>query len=125
LPRGNGEIILIVDDEPAIRDIAGRILSSHGYRTLTACDGNEAVALFDKNRDKVKAIISDFMMPQMDGPATIRALRNVNPDIKTIIITGLGEDGRVAEAKAAGSDLVLSKPFTAEQLLASLKQLLA
>jgi two-component system, cell cycle sensor histidine kinase and response regulator CckA len=123
-PRGNGEIILVVDDEPAIRDIAGRILSSHGYRTLTACDGNEAVALFEQNRDKIKAIISDFMMPQMDGPTTIRTLRNVNPNIKTIMITGLGEDARVAEAKAAGSDLVLSKPFTAEQLLVSLKQLL-
>jgi len=124
LPRGNGEIVLIVDDEPAIRDIASRILSSHGYRTLTACDGNEAVALFEKNRDTVKAIVSDFMMPQMDGPTTIRALRAVNPHIKTVIITGLGEDARVAEAKAAGSDLVLSKPFTAEQLLVGLKQLL-
>jgi CheY-like chemotaxis protein len=90
-----------------------------------ACDGNEALALFEKNGDKIKAIVSDFMMPQMDGPTTIRALRSVNPDIKTIIITGLGEDGRVAEAKAAGCDLVLSKPFTAEQLLVSLKQLLS
>jgi len=124
LPRGNGEIILIVDDEPAIRDIASRILSSHGYRTLTACEGNEAIALFEQNRDKVKVIISDLMMPHMDGPTTIRALRSVNPNIKTIMITGLGEDARVAEAKAAGSDLVLSKPFTAEQLLISLKQLL-
>jgi PAS domain S-box-containing protein len=124
LPRGNGEIILIVDDEPAIRDIASRILASHGYRTLTACDGNEAVGLFEQNKDKVKAVISDMMMPHMDGPTTIRALRTVKPDIKTIMITGLGEDARMAEAKAAGSDMVLSKPFTAEQLLVGLKQLL-
>jgi two-component system, cell cycle sensor histidine kinase and response regulator CckA len=60
----------------------------------------------------------------MDGPTTIRALRQMKPDLKTIMITGLGEDARVAEAKAAGSDLVLSKPFTAEQLLVALKQLL-
>jgi len=124
LPRGNGEIVLVVDDEPAIRDIASRVLSSHGYRTLTACEGKEAIALFEQNRDKVKAIISDFMMPRMDGPTTIRALRKMNPDIKTIVITGLGEDVRVAEAKSAGTDLVLSKPFTAEQLLVALKQLL-
>jgi CheY-like chemotaxis protein len=64
------------------------------------------------------------MMPRMDGPTTIRALRKMNPAIKVIMITGLGEEGRVAEAKAAGSDLVLSKPFTAEQLLVALKQLL-
>jgi two-component system cell cycle sensor histidine kinase/response regulator CckA len=124
LPRGNGEIVLIVDDEPAIRDIASRILAAHGYRPLTACEGNEALVLFGQNRDKVKAVVSDLMMPRMDGPTTIRALREMKPDIKTIMITGLGEDARVAEAKAAGSDFVLSKPFTAEQLLVALKQLL-
>jgi PAS domain S-box-containing protein len=124
LPRGNGEIVLVVDDEPAIRDIASHILASHGYRPLTACEGNEALALFEQNRDRVKAIVSDLMMPRMDGPTTIRSLRKIKPDIKTVMITGLGEEGRVAEAKAAGSDLVLSKPFTAEQLLTALKQLL-
>lgn len=124
LPRGNGEIVIVIDDEPAIRDIASRILSTHGYRPLTACEGNEALALFDQNRDRIKAVISDLMMPRMDGPTTIRALRKMNPGIKVIMITGLGEEGRVAEAKAAGSDLVLSKPFTAEQLLVALKQLL-
>ncbi|HEX4264108.1 MAG TPA: PAS domain S-box protein [Verrucomicrobiae bacterium] len=124
LPCGNGEIVLVVDDEPAIRDIASRILATHGYRPLTACEGNEALALFEQNRDRVKAIVSDLMMPRMDGPTTIRSLRKIKPDIKTIMITGLGEEGRVAEAKAAGSDLVLSKPFTADQLLTALKQLL-
>jgi len=125
LPRGNGEIVLIVDDEPAIREIASRILAAHGYRPLTAGEGKEALALFAQNHDKVKAVVSDLMMPRMDGPATIRALRQLKPDLKTIMITGLGEDARVAEAKAAGSDLVLSKPFTAEQLLVALKQLLS
>ena len=124
LPSGNGEIILIVDDEPAIRDIASRILSSHGYRPLTACEGQEAIALFEQNRDKIKAVVSDLMMPHIDGAATIRALRKMSPGLKTIMITGLGEDARVAEAKSAGSDIVLSKPFTAEQLLMALKQLL-
>jgi two-component system cell cycle sensor histidine kinase/response regulator CckA len=124
MPRGNGEIVLIIDDEPAIRDIASRILASHGYRPLTACEGNEALALLEQNRDKVKVVISDLMMPRMDGPTTIRAMREIKPDIKTIMITGLAEDARVAEAKAAGSDFVLSKPFTAEQLLVALKQLL-
>ncbi|HXT10705.1 MAG TPA: PAS domain S-box protein [Candidatus Angelobacter sp.] len=124
LPRGNGEVILIVDDEPAIRGIASRILASHGYRPLTACEGMEALALFEQNRDNVKAVITDMMMPRMDGPTTIRSLRALKPELKTIMMTGLGEDGRVAEAKAAGSDVVISKPFTTEQLLGTLKQLL-
>jgi CheY-like chemotaxis protein len=125
LPRGTGELVLVVDDEPAIRDIASRILSANGYRTITACEGNEALALFEQNRDRVKAVVSDLMMPRMDGATTIRSLRKMKPGIKTIMITGLGEEGRVAEAKSAGSDLVLSKPFTAEQLLSSLHQLLS
>ncbi len=124
LPRGNGEIVLLVDDEPAIRDIATHILTANGYRILTAREGNEALALYEQNSDRVKAVVSDLMMPRMDGPTTIRALRKINPGIKTIMITGLGEEARVTEAKAAGSDIVLSKPFTAEQLLSSLKQLL-
>jgi two-component system, cell cycle sensor histidine kinase and response regulator CckA len=124
LPRGNGEMILVVDDEPAIRDIASCILATHGYRPLTAAEGNEALALFEQNREQVKAVVSDLMMPRMDGATTIRSLRRMKPGLKTIMITGLGEEGRVAEAKAAGSDLVLSKPFTAEQLLMALKQLL-
>lgn len=123
LPRGNGEIVLIIDDEPAVRDIAAHILAGHGYKPLTACEGNEALALFEQNRDKVKAAVCDLMMPRMDGPTTIRALRKMSPGIKTIMITGLGEEGRAAEAKAAGSDFVLNKPFTAHDLLSTLKQL--
>jgi PAS domain S-box-containing protein len=124
LPKGNGELILVVDDEPAIGQIAGVILRGNGYRALIAADGFEALALFKENRDAVKVVVADLMMPRLDGPATIRELRKMQPDIATITITGLGEEGRIAEAKAAGTNAVINKPFTAEQLLAAIQPLL-
>ena len=124
LPRGNGELVLVVDDEPAIGEMAGVVLRGNGYRTLVATDGQEALALFRENNGAIKVVVSDFMMPRLDGPATIREMRRIQPDIQTIIITGLGEDGRIAEAKAAGTNTVISKPFTAEQLLCAIHPLL-
>jgi signal transduction histidine kinase/CheY-like chemotaxis protein len=124
LPRGHGELVLIVDDEPAIGEIASVILRGHGYRTLVAADGHEALAIFRENRGAIKLVVSDFMMPRLDGPATIREMRRIQPDIQTIIITGLGEDSRIAEAKAAGTETVIAKPFTAEQLLSAIHPLL-
>ena len=124
LPRGNGELVLVVDDEPAIGQIASVILRGNGYRTLVAADGHEALELFRKNNGAIKIVVSDFMMPRLDGPATIREMRRIQPDIQTIIITGLGEDSRIAEAKAAGTNTVIAKPFTAEQLLTAIHPLL-
>ena len=124
LPKGNGELILVVDDESSVRRLTEAILSRHGYRVLGASDGREALSIFTDHSGKIKAMITDLMMPRMDGPATIRAIHAIQPGLKTITITGLGEDGRHAEAKAAGSDLILNKPFTSEQLLTNLKNLL-
>jgi two-component system cell cycle sensor histidine kinase/response regulator CckA len=124
LSQGNSELILIVDDEPAVRRLAETVLSRNGYRTLLAADGREGLALYEKNRGEIKLIISDLMMPQMDGPTMVRALREKQFTVKTIMITGLGEENRISEAKGAGVDAILNKPFTAEQLLTNMKQLL-
>jgi len=60
----------------------------------------------------------------LDGPGMLRELRELEPGLKSIIITGLGEENRIAEARAAGADLILNKPFTADQLLTDVKQLI-
>jgi hypothetical protein len=124
LSQGNNELILVVDDEPAVRRLAETVLARNGYRSVLAADGREGVALYEKHRDEIKLIVSDLMMPQMDGPAMVRALREKQYAVKTIMITGLGEENRISEAKGAGVDAILNKPFTAEQLLTSMKQLL-
>jgi PAS domain S-box-containing protein len=125
LSKGNGELILVVDDEPAVRRLAETVLSRNGYHTLLAAEGREGLALYEQRRDEIKLVLSDMMMPHMDGPTLIRELRQKKSNVKAIIITGLGEENRMGEAKAAGADMVLNKPFTAEQLLAGIKQLLS
>lgn len=124
LPKGHGELVLVVDDEPAIRRIVEVILSKNGYRTQVANDGREAVNLFRQRAGEFQLIVSDLMMPVQDGPTTIRMLRQINPALKAVAITGLGEEARIAEAKAAGAESFLKKPFTAEQLLTAVKELL-
>lgn len=122
--KGKGELILVVDDEPSVRKLASAILSRNGYRTLTAAEGREGIKLFEQHRQNIRLIVSDLMMPQLDGPGMLRSLRQIEPRLKSIVITGLGEENRIAEAKAAGADLILNKPFTADQLLSNVKQLL-
>jgi two-component system, cell cycle sensor histidine kinase and response regulator CckA len=123
--RGNGELILVVDDEPAVRKLACAILNRQGYRTITAGEGREGMVVFGEKRAEIRLVISDVMMPQLDGPGMLRELKQIQPDVKSIIITGLGEENRIADAQAAGADVVLQKPFTADLLLMSVKQLLS
>ena len=122
--KGKGELILVVDDEPSVRKLASAILTRNGYRTVTAAEGREGIKLFEQHRQNIRLVVSDLMMPQLDGPGMLRGLREIEPGLKSIIITGLGEENRIAEARAAGADLILNKPFTAEQLLTDVKQLI-
>jgi PAS domain S-box-containing protein len=115
LPQGNGELVLIVDDEATIRDITKSTLEANGYNAITANDGTEAIALYAQNRENIKIVISDIMMPIMDGAVTIRALQKMNPDIKIIAASGL----ITSDVKNLGTHVqgFLTKPFSAEKLL--------
>eukprot|EP01031_Cornospumella_fuschlensis_P019632 gene19632-24054_t len=68
-PRGNGEVVLVVDDEESVRSITRRTLEAFGYNVMTACDGAEAVAIYAQHRASIKVVLTDMMMPVMDGPA--------------------------------------------------------
>ena len=122
--KGHGELILVVDDEPSVRKLAGAILNRSGYRTVTAAEGREGIKIFAEQHRDIKLVVSDLMMPQLDGPGMLRELRLLQPALKCIVITGLGEENRIAEAKAAGADLILNKPFSADQLLLHVQHLL-
>jgi hypothetical protein len=122
LPRGHGELILIVDDEMSIRDITKTALESNGYNVIVAGDGTEALSLYAEQKEDVKAVLTDMMMPFMDGAATIRALRKMNPHVKIIAASGLASNEDAADGVKA--DLFLTKPYTAEKLLKALEKLL-
>jgi two-component system cell cycle sensor histidine kinase/response regulator CckA len=120
LPRGHGELILVVDDEPAIREITAGTLETFGYQVLTASDGTEALALFAENK-AVKAVLTDMLMPFMDGPATVRALLRMDPNVKIIAASGLSNH-KPGELK--GVRIFLTKPYNAEKLLKALAEIL-
>lgn len=125
VPLGHGELVLIVDDEMAIREITRSTLETFGYSALTASDGTEAIALYAQNKDAIEVVLTDMMMPYLDGTATIRALQRINPRVKIIASSGLADDGKAAEAADLGVKSFLSKPYGAEELLSALAAVVA
>ena len=125
LPRGSGEMILVVDDEASILAITEQTLRAFGYKVLTATDGAEAVAIYAANKKEIAVVLTDMTMPIMDGPATIRALLRLNPQVKIIAASGLTANGGVANTSEMGVSEFLIKPYTAEKMLNTLKRVLA
>lgn len=124
LATGSGELVLVVDDEASIREMTGRTLVAFGYRVLAAEDGTHAVALLAQHPGQVAAVVLDMMMPFMDGVATARALRRMDPHVKLIASSGLAEKRKIAEAEEAGFAAFLPKPYTADDLLRALSHAL-
>ena len=124
LPVGHGELILVVDDEAAILEVTRTTLETYGYRVLTAHDGTEAVALFALHKGEVKVVVTDMMMPFMDGPATIRALHRLDPGVPVIATSGFSDNGKAAETAGVSVKLFLSKPYTADKLLKALAEVI-
>ncbi|MCU1400151.1 MAG: hybrid sensor histidine kinase/response regulator [Acidimicrobiales bacterium] len=124
LLRGDGELILVVDDDEAVREITRQILETFGYRTMSAADGAEAVALHAAHGDEIAVVITDMMMPNMDGLTLIAALQRSDPSVKVIAASGLNANEVVAAARQLGVALFIAKPFTAELLLNGLHSLL-
>jgi len=127
LPRGAragvGERILFVDDEEAIRMIAGRILGMRGYEVELAADGDEAVAAFERAGGEIDLAIVDLTMPRMTGLELVEALRASRKGLRVIISTGhIGDEPRALDKLAAAS--VLPKPYTIDQLLLAVRRAL-
>ena len=124
LPLGHGELILVVDDEESIREITRGTLETFGYTVVTASDGTEALALYADKKHEIAAVLTDMVMPFMDGSATIRALQRMNPNVRIIAASGLGAGQRAGEGALEGVAVFLNKPYTAEKLLKTLAQVL-
>lgn len=122
-PMGNGELILLVDDEASVRDIAKLTLETHGYKVLEAQDGAEGVAVFALHRNELRLVISDMDMPVMNGAAMIKSLVRINPDIPVISASGLILDER-EESELLSMRHQLRKPYTAGELLRAVHSVL-
>jgi PAS domain S-box-containing protein len=128
IPRGQGEMVLVADDEPAILETTRRTLEFSGYTVLSAQDGIQALAKFSAHQGEVRAVVTDFMMPLMDGVTLCRTLRVLSPRTPLIVSSGglFGKPGGDAlrTFEELGIRHILHKPHTAEVLLRTLSEVL-
>jgi two-component system, cell cycle sensor histidine kinase and response regulator CckA len=117
LPSGQGELILVVDDEVAIQEITKATLEVHGYRAMTASDGIEAIALYAEHKQEIGVVLMDMMMPSLDSATIIRTLYKLNPQVQIIAMSGLATNEAVQRTMSEGVKAFLAKPFTAAELL--------
>ncbi|MCP6762673.1 MAG: PAS domain S-box protein [Fischerella sp. CENA71] len=123
-PKGNGELILIVDDEASIREITKTSLEDYNYTTLIARDGVEAFSLYAQHQNEIRLVLMDMQMPWIDGLNVIRVLQQMNPSVKVIAVSGLASNCQLLEANGINVGAFLLKPYTLEELLDTIKYVL-
>ena len=121
---GQGELILLVDDEAPIREIARATLEAYRYIVITANDGAEAITLYAQNIEEIRVVLMDMSMPKMDGLSSIRVIRKINPNVKIIAVSGLTEKTRLTKLADINVNSYLPKPYTAEKLLKTIHEVL-
>lgn len=116
-PRGNGELILVVDDETSVREIARNVLESHGYRVLTAENGLDGLNKFNQNLFDIRLVVTDLMMPVLDGAAFIHRIQTIKNNVPVIGMTGHLPSQEEKQSKTLAHIPVVVKPFTTSALL--------
>ncbi len=118
LPAGNGETVLVVDDEAAVCDIVRMALESYGYSVLTARDGQHGLAMLQSHKSEIRVVITDSQMPVMSGGEMVELIERISPGLPIVSMSGLRHK---ATSRESTTRFFLSKPFTAEQLLKTLE----
>jgi PAS domain S-box-containing protein len=123
LPIGNGELILVVDDEVSVREIVKASLEAYNYRVMTANDGIQAISLYAQHKSEIQFILLDLMMPSLDSPSTILALQQIDPDVSIVVMSGLSANESIKNISQVQVQGFLAKPFTSQELLQTLQRL--
>jgi len=121
-PSGSRDLILVVDDEEAVRVITCRYLENAGYETHGAANGVEALTFLGQHHEKVHLVLTDFSMPGMDGPTLVPLLRKLSSRVPIIGVSGNDPSARLAELTALGFDELLSKPYQTDDLLMAIQR---
>jgi CheY-like chemotaxis protein len=123
MPRGHGETILVIDDEPGVREVVRSLLKIYGYTPLVDDDGASGIALFREQHAKVAVVVTDMMMPGIQGPEVVRELRSINPDVRVVAMSGvISERGEMSEEP--GRLVFLAKPMTGAELLGAVQRVI-
>jgi two-component system, cell cycle sensor histidine kinase and response regulator CckA len=120
---GEGELVLIVDDEIPIQEVAKATLEAHGYSVITASDGIEAIALYAQHKQEISVVLLDLMMPSLDSITIIRTLHKLNSQVQIIAMSGLATNEAVTKTMNEHVQAFLAKPFAAPELLNLLSRL--
>jgi two-component system, cell cycle sensor histidine kinase and response regulator CckA len=118
---GLGHTVLVVDDEVPLRQAVAFILGQRGYTVLEAADGYQALEAVKKHGQEVEVVLLDVMMPRMDGLATLKALREMRPELQVIATSGVNHDSRVEALRRLGVQHFLLKPYRNQELLEALE----
>ncbi len=123
--HGTGETVLVVEDEPAMREVTRRILSGSGYHVLTAADGREAIEIVASAGGDIDVLLTDIVMPQMLGQETADRIRAFRPGVKVLFMSGYPQ-GLLGTQEEVEADVnLIEKPFAPVSLLAKLREILA
>ena len=123
-PKGNRELILLVDDEVEISELAAAMLTDEGYRVILANDGFEALKIYQQIGKQIGLVILDFFLPVMDGDAVFDELRSLNPDVAVVLSSGFAEQSKLGNMLAQGLRGFIPKPYTREKLLEQVRSTL-
>jgi len=116
--------VLLVDDEATIRALGKDMLQSLGFRVLTACDGREALELFESNKGDITCVLLDLTMPRLDGEQAFRELRRLNPALKVIISSGYNEQEVTQKFVGKGLAGFIQKPYKVSEVSRKLQEVL-
>jgi|ERR1700691_1140372 two-component system, cell cycle sensor histidine kinase and response regulator CckA len=120
----NAPVVLLVEDEEVVREITGQVLTHAGYDVLESGSPREALRVATKHPGKIDLLLTDVVMPEMNGVELADRLHNLRPDLITILMSGYTEGNAVRRISAAGSAVYIQKPFTIETLLARVAEAL-
>jgi two-component system cell cycle sensor histidine kinase/response regulator CckA len=121
---GKSAVVLLVEDEEAVRRGGKRMLETRGYTVHEAGSGVEALDIMDELEGKVDIVVSDVVMPEMDGPTLLTELRKSYPDLKFIFVSGYAEDAFARNLPADAKFGFLPKPFSLKQLAVAVREML-
>lgn len=119
IAKSHGETILVVDDEPSITTVTSLVLGHYGYKVLTADNGTTALALYQEHANEINVVLTDVMMPGMDGVSLSRALKQIDNQVTIVASTGYATESREAELRALGVNVILRKPYNAKTLVST------
>lgn len=122
--KGSRELILLVDDESEVAELASLMLTDEGYRVILARDGFEALRIYQQISKQIGLVILDFFLPVMDGDAVFDELRALNPDVAVVLSSGFAEQSKLGNMLAQGLRGFIPKPYTREKLLEQVRSTL-